>query len=103
MFRHAVNVRRHYTLAPVRGHNGAFRDGGGAAQAGWRRTTSWVVEPWTSIRLCIQSTSMHGLELHRIRSIIATALPHPLLFTSVIGAHLDGLALPDSDVDLRGC
>lgn len=34
---------------------------------------------------------------------LASFLPHPLLFTSVSGAHLYGFDSPDSDVDLRGC
>lgn len=46
---------------------------------------------------------MYGLEPHRFRSVISTALPYPLLFTSISGAHLYGFPSPDSDVDLRGC
>ncbi len=28
--------------------------------------------------------------------------PHPLLFATISGAHLDGFPSPDSDYDLRG-
>ena len=31
------------------------------------------------------------------------AVPHPLLFATISGAHLYGFASPDSDWDVRGC
>ena len=37
------------------------------------------------------------------RTGIASAVPHPLLFASISGAHLYGFPSPDSDVDLRCC
>lgn len=43
------------------------------------------------------------LDLSSYRGILTGALPHPLLFASVGGAHLYGFPSPDSDVDLRGC
>lgn len=46
---------------------------------------------------------MHTLELGGYQSVVAGALPYPLLFASVSGAHLYGFPSPDSDVDLRGC
>jgi hypothetical protein len=45
---------------------------------------------------------MHGLEPRRFRSVITTALPHPLLFAGVSGAHLYGFPSSGSDVDVRG-
>lgn len=39
----------------------------------------------------------------RYHGHVAGAIPHPLLFISVSGAHLYGFPSPDSDVDLRGC
>jgi hypothetical protein len=34
---------------------------------------------------------------------VAAAIPYPVLFASVSGAHLYGFASPDSDVDVRAC
>ncbi len=39
----------------------------------------------------------------RYHGHVAGAIPHPLLFISISGAHLYGFPSPDSDVDLRGC
>lgn len=41
--------------------------------------------------------------LARCRRALGEAIPHPLLFASLSGAHLYGFPSPDSDVDLRGC
>lgn len=40
---------------------------------------------------------------NRFQGHVVGAIPHPLLFISVSGAHLYGFPSPDSDVDLRGC
>lgn len=37
------------------------------------------------------------------RRALGTALPEPLLFAGISGAHLYGFPSPDSDVDLRAC
>ena len=42
-------------------------------------------------------------EASHYRSALIEALPYPLLFASVSGAHLYGFPSPDSDVDLRAC
>ncbi|MEI2691204.1 MAG: nucleotidyltransferase domain-containing protein [Anaerolineae bacterium] len=43
------------------------------------------------------------LDLSSYQGVVMGAISHPLLFTSVSGAHLYGFPSPDSDVDLRGC
>jgi len=37
------------------------------------------------------------------RPVVAQAVPYPVLFASITGAHLYGFPSPESDVDLRGC
>ena len=37
------------------------------------------------------------------RPVLEQAVPYPVLFGSITGAHLYGFPSPDSDVDLRGC
>jgi predicted nucleotidyltransferase len=40
--------------------------------------------------------------MERLREV-AAALPYPLVFATISGAHLYGFPSPDSDYDLRGC
>lgn len=40
---------------------------------------------------------------HLYYPALTGAIPHPLLFACVSGAHLYGFPSPDSDIDLRGC
>lgn len=42
-------------------------------------------------------------EANRYHPPLTEAIPHPLLFASVSGAHLYGFPSADSDVDLRAC
>lgn len=46
---------------------------------------------------------MPALDPQRYRQTLQDAVPYPVLFASITGAHLYGFPSPDSDVDLRAC